>query len=95
MSTTPLELTEMKPVTIYSTMMCPYCHAAKNLLSRKGVKYDEIDVTFAPGKRSDMTVRAGGKRSVPQIFIGDDHVGGCDELHALEQAGKLDPMLKG
>ncbi len=85
----------MKPVTIYSTMMCPYCNAAKNLLSRKGVPYDEIDVTFAPGKRSDMTRRSGGKRSVPQIFIGDDHVGGCDELHALEHAGKLDPMLKG
>ncbi len=85
----------MKPVTIYSTMMCGYCAAAKNLLSRKGVKYEEIDVTFAPGKRSDMITRTGGKRSVPQIFIGDDHVGGCDELHALEQAGKLDPMLKG
>ncbi|MEM7635605.1 MAG: glutaredoxin 3 [Pseudomonadota bacterium] len=85
----------MKPVTIYSTMMCPYCSAAKNLLSRKGVKYDEIDVTFAPGKRSDMMKRAGGKRSVPQIFIGDAHVGGCDELHALEHAGELDPMLKG
>jgi glutaredoxin 3 len=85
----------MKPVTIYSTMMCPYCSAAKNLLSRKGVEYDEIDVTFAPRKRSDMISRAGGKRSVPQIFIGDAHVGGCDELHALEHTGKLDPMLKG
>ncbi len=85
----------MKPVTIYSTMMCPYCSAAKNLLSGKGVKYDEIDVTFAPDKRSDMTMRAGGRRSVPQIFIGDAHVGGYDELHALEHAGKLDPMLKG
>jgi len=85
----------MKPVTIYSTKMCPYCYAAKNLLSRKGVKYDEIDVTFAPAKRSDMTSRSGGKRSVPQIFIGNAHVGGCDELHALEHAGKLDPMLKG
>lgn len=85
----------MKPVTIYSSMMCSYCGAAKNLLSRKGVQYDEIDVTFAPGRRSDMSQRAGGKRSVPQIFIGDYHVGGCDELHALEHAGKLDPMLKG
>ena len=84
----------MKPVTIYSSMMCGYCSAAKKLLSRKGVKYDEIDVTFAPGKRADMTKRAGGRRSVPQIFIGEDHVGGCDELHALEQAGKLDSMLK-
>ena len=85
----------MKPVTIYSTMMCPYCSAAKNLLSRKGVQYDEIDVTFAPRKRSDMILRTGGKRSVPQIFVGNDHVGGYDELHALEHAGKLDPMLKG
>ncbi|MEM9471914.1 MAG: glutaredoxin 3 [Pseudomonadota bacterium] len=84
----------MKPVTIYSSMMCGYCSAAKKLLSRKGVAYDEIDVTFAPGKRADMTKRAGGRRSVPQIFIGEDHVGGCDELHALEQAGKLDSMLK-
>ncbi len=85
----------MKSVTIYSTMLCPYCGAAKNLLSRKGVQYDEIDVTFAPGKRSDMILRTGGKRSVPQIFVGNDHVGGYDELHALEHAGKLDPMLKG
>lgn len=85
----------MKPVTIYSTKMCPYCYAAKTLLSRKGVKYDEVDVTFAPGKRSDMTRLSGGKRSVPQIFIGSAHVGGCDELHALDHAGKLDPMLKG
>ncbi len=84
----------MKPVTIYSSMMCGYCSAAKKLLSRKGVTYDEIDVTFAPGKRADMTKRAGGRRSVPQIFIGEHHVGGCDELHALEQAGKLDSMLK-
>ncbi len=75
--------------------MCGYCSAAKNLLTRKGIKYEEIDVTFSPGKRSDMAKLAGGKRSVPQIFIGDAHVGGCDELHALEHAGKLDPMLKG
>ena len=85
----------MKPVTIYSSMLCPYCSAAKNLLARKGVQFDEIDVTFAPGRRTDMSKRAGGRRSVPQIFIGDHHVGGCDELHALEHAGKLDPMLKG
>jgi glutaredoxin 3 len=75
--------------------MCPYCHAAKNLLSHKGVKFDEIDVTFAPGKRADMSKRAAGKRTVPQIFIGEVHVGGCDELHDLDHAGKLDPLLKG
>ena len=85
----------MKPVTIYSSKLCPYCSAAKNLLARKGVQFDEIDVTFAPGRRTDMSKRAGGRRSVPQIFIGDHHVGGCDELHALENAGKLDAMLKG
>lgn len=85
----------MKSVTIYTTKMCPYCHAAKNLLSHKGVKFDEIDVTFAPGKRADMSKRAAGKRTVPQIFIGEVHVGGCDELHDLDHAGKLDPLLKG
>jgi glutaredoxin 3 len=85
----------MKPVTIYTTKMCPYCHVAKNLLSRKSVKYDEIDVTFAPAKRAAMTARAGGARTVPQIFIGETHVGGCDELHDLEHAGKLDLLLKG
>jgi len=85
----------MKSVTIYTTQMCPYCHAAKNLLSHKGVKFDEIDVTFALGKRADMTKRAAGKRTVPQIFIGEVHVGGCDELHDLDHAGKLDQLLKG
>ena len=84
----------MKPVTIYTTRLCPYCHAAKTLLSSKGVNYDEIDVTYAPDKRAEMTRRASGKRTVPQIFIGENHVGGCDDLHALERAGKLDPMLK-
>jgi glutaredoxin 3 len=83
----------MKPVTIYTTVLCPYCHAAKALLSKKGVRYDEIDVTFAPGKRAEMTARAGGRRTVPQIFIGETHVGGCDDLHALDRAGKLDPLL--
>ncbi|MGB7204084.1 MAG: glutaredoxin 3 [Anderseniella sp.] len=85
----------MKSVTVYATKLCPYCHAAKNLLNRKGVKFEEIDVTFAPAKRADMTKRAGGKHTVPQIFIGDTHVGGCDDLHALEHAGKLDKLLRG
>ena len=83
----------MKPVTIYTTGLCPYCHAAKALLYKKGVQYDEIDVTYAPGKRAEMTARAGGRRTVPQIFIGETHVGGCDDLHALDRAGKLDPLL--
>jgi glutaredoxin 3 len=83
----------MKPVTIYTTGLCPYCHMAKALLSQKGVTYDEIDVTYAPDKRSEMTSRANGRRTVPQIFIGDTHVGGSDDLHALERAGKLDALL--
>ena len=83
----------MKPVTIYTTGLCPYCHMAKSLLSKKGVNYAEIDVTYAPDKRSEMTARAGGRRTVPQIFIGDTHVGGSDDLHALERAGKLDGLL--
>ncbi len=85
----------MKPVTIYTTMFCPYCHSAKNLLTQKGVAFDEIDVTFQPGTRAAMTKRAGGARTVPQIFIGDIHVGGSDDLHALDNAGRLDPLLQG
>ena len=83
----------MKPVTIYTTNSCPYCHAAKALLAKKGVKFDEIDVSRDAGLRQAMTARAGGARTVPQIFVGDQHVGGCDELHALDRRGALDPML--
>jgi glutaredoxin 3 len=83
----------MKPVEIYTTQTCPYCTAAKALLKKKGVSYKEIDVGANPGLRVAMTERAGGRRSVPQIFIGGKHVGGCDDLHALEDAGKLSPML--
>jgi glutaredoxin 3 len=82
----------MKPVEIYTTQTCPYCAAAKTLLKKKGVAYKEIDVGADPALRTAMTERA-GRRSVPQIFIGGTHVGGCDDLHALEDAGKLDPML--
>jgi glutaredoxin 3 len=80
------------PVTIYSTGWCPYCARAKSLLTRKGVSFEEIDVEAAPEKRAEMQTRS-GRRSVPQIFIGDQHVGGCDDLHALEDAGKLDALL--
>lgn len=80
------------PVTIYTTGWCPYCARAKSLLSRKGVSFDEIDVESAPEKRAEMQTRS-GRRTVPQIFIGDRHVGGCDDLHALEDAGKLDALL--
>ena len=82
----------MKTVEIYTTQSCPYCIAAKGLLKKKGVAYKEIDVGADPALRQAMTERA-GRRSVPQIFIGGSHVGGCDDLHALDHAGKLDPML--
>lgn len=83
----------MKPVEIYTTPTCPYCHAAKRLLTRKGVAFTEIDVSRDPALRSAMTARANGGRSVPQIFIGGRHVGGSDELHALDHAGQLDAAL--
>ena len=82
----------MKAVEIYTTQTCPYCIAAKGLLKKKGVAYTEVDVGADPAVRQAMTERA-GRRSVPQIFIGGVHVGGCDDLHALDHAGKLDPML--
>ncbi|MGD8327189.1 MAG: glutaredoxin 3 [Sphingomonadales bacterium] len=84
----------MSNVTIYTTMTCPYCFRAKRLLQQKGVKYKEIDVTMSPAKRSEMTQKARGSRTVPQIFIGKHHVGGSDDLYALERAGKLDALLK-
>ena len=83
----------MKTVEVYTTPFCPYCIAAKRLLTKKGVAYTEIDVGGQPEKRAAMTQRAGGRTSVPQIFIGGTHVGGCDDIHALDHAGKLDPML--
>ena len=83
----------MKPVEIYTTPICPYCLAAKRLLAKKGVPVTEIDVSRDPSLREKMTTRAGGRRTVPQIFIGGTHVGGCDDIHALDHAGKLDPML--
>jgi glutaredoxin 3 len=85
----------MRPVEIYTTPICPYCAMAKRLLDRKGVKYREIDVSRDPALRAAMTQRANGRRTVPQIFVGTDHVGGSDDLHALEAAGKLDPLLAG
>lgn len=82
----------MKPVTIYTTAWCPYCHRAKALLTRKGVAFDEIDVTMDAKTRADMAKKA-GQHTVPQIWIGDMHVGGSDDLHALESAGRLDALL--
>lgn len=83
----------MKTVEIYTTPTCPYCMAAKRLLTRKGVAFTEIDVSRDPALRQAMTERAGGRRTVPQIFIGGTPIGGSDDIHALESAGKLDPML--
>ncbi len=83
----------MTEVIVYTTKLCPYCHAAKGLLRDKGVAFQEIDVTFKPRRRTEMMERAGGRHSVPQIFIDDQAIGGCDELHALEHTGKLDPLL--
>lgn len=83
----------MKPVEIYTSPLCGYCHAAKRLLTKKGVAFTEHDVSRAASLRAQMMQRAKGGRTVPQIFIGDTHVGGSDDLHALEYAGKLDALL--
>jgi glutaredoxin 3 len=83
----------MPPVEIYTTRYCPYCSAAKALLSRKGVSYAEIDLGRDWEKRDEMIKRANGRMTVPQIFIGAVHVGGSEDLHALERAGKLDTLL--
>jgi glutaredoxin 3 len=85
----------MSEVTIYTRMMCGYCAAAKRLLDRKGVAYTEHDASFSPELRQEMIARSGGPSTFPQIFIGDVHVGGSDDLHALEAAGKLDALLAG
>lgn len=83
----------MAQVEIYTTHYCPYCLSAKALLQRKGIAFSEIDVTGDPEGRSKMVERAHGSYTVPQIFVGTTHVGGSDELHALNRAGKLDPLL--
>lgn len=83
----------MAKVEIYTTMMCPYCTAAKRLLKAKNVAFLEHDVTFDRGGRTKMSSLAGGKTSVPQIFIDGAHIGGCDDLHALDGAGGLDKLL--
>jgi len=90
-----LAVQDMNPVTIYITKLCPYCFAARQLLDEKGALVREIDVTFAPELRLEMSEQAGGASSVPQIFIGDRHVGGCDDLYALDDSGELDALLAG
>lgn len=81
------------PIEIYTTPICGFCIRAKRLLTEKGVEFTEIDLFEEPGRRSEMMDRAGGRHTVPQIFIGETHVGGSDDLFALESAGKLDSML--
>ncbi|WP_417726907.1 glutaredoxin 3 [Roseovarius sp.] len=85
----------MKPVEIYTSPLCGFCHSAKRLLQKKGVNFSEINVLAQPARKSEMLKRANGRHTVPQIFVGDTHVGGCDDLYALEQAGKLDSLLRG
>lgn len=82
-------------VTIYTRSFCGYCSRALALLERKGVAVKEIDISCQPGAREEMIQRAHGRRTVPQIFVGDTHVGGCDDLHELERNGRLDPLLAG
>ena len=83
----------MAKVEMYTTMWCGYCARARNLLNRKGVDFEDIDVEADTSKRTEMVERAGGRTTVPQIFIDGAHVGGSDELAALDRAGKLDPLL--
>lgn len=82
----------MPTVTMYATGWCPYCTRARQLLARKGATIEEIDIEAQPGQRAVMIERS-GRRTVPQIFIGERHIGGCDDLHALDAAGGLDPLL--
>ncbi|SLN24903.1 Glutaredoxin-3 [Pseudoruegeria aquimaris] len=83
----------MASVEIYTSPLCGYCHAAKRLLKKKGIEFTEFDVSRDPDLRQKMMKRAHGRHTVPQIFVGDIHVGGCDDLFELERAGKLDPLL--
>ncbi|HEX3665199.1 MAG TPA: glutaredoxin 3 [Rhizomicrobium sp.] len=83
----------MPRITIYTTPICPYCVRAKALLKKKGAAFEEVDVFMNPNARREMEGKASGRYTVPQIFIGERHVGGCDDLYALERAGELDPLL--
>jgi glutaredoxin 3 len=87
--------TDGPKILIYTAELCGYCAAARRLLSQKGVAFEDIDVTGRSEERETLAIKAGGRTSVPQIWIGNLHVGGCDDLFALERAGKLDPLLVG
>jgi len=82
-------------IVMYASDWCPYCVSARALLKRKGLEFSEVNVDAMPGARQAMLERSGGRRTVPQIFIGDRHVGGCDELYELDARGELDPILAG
>lgn len=84
----------MPAITIYTKDYCPYCHKAKALLTAKGAAFEEVDIGKVPERRAEMIERAGGRTTVPQIFIGATHVGGCDDIHALDAKGALDPLLR-
>ena len=83
----------MPKIEIYTKMMCPYCTRAKQLLNAKGAAFEEIDITMGGPRRAEMLQRSGGRSTVPQVFIGDRHIGGSDDLAALNAAGRLDPLL--
>ncbi|MBF0284451.1 MAG: glutaredoxin 3 [Magnetococcales bacterium] len=83
----------MPEIIVYSTTVCPYCVKAKALLDRKGAKYQEVNLDREPQRRDEMVQKAGGRKTVPQIFINGQHMGGCDDLHELDRKGGLDPLL--
>jgi len=85
----------MARVEVFSSMLCGYCYRAKKLLESKGVAFEDIDVMTQPGRRAEMVARSGGRTSVPQIFVDGRHIGNCDDIYALEAAGKLDMLLQG
>jgi len=85
----------MARIEVFSTLSCPFCYRAKRLLESKGAAFEEIDVMLQPGRRAEMIARSGGRTSVPQIFVDGRHVGNCDDIYALEAAGKLTPLLEG
>ena len=84
----------MPSIVIYTKSSCPYCHSAKDLLRQKGAAFEEISVDGDRAAQAAMAAKAGGRSTVPQIFIGGRHVGGCDDIHALDEAGELDPLLQ-
>jgi glutaredoxin 3 len=84
----------MPPITIYTKSWCPYCSAAKKLLNERGAEFTEIDIEKKPEARAEMIQKAKGRSTVPQIFIGEKHVGGCDDLYALDDSGQLEPLLQ-